>query len=63
MDNLTRRGFIGAAAAAAPLAAQGPTALLPRPATEFAFNMVGGKPIMLSSYKGKITLVSFLVST
>ena len=52
---------MGAAAAAAPLAAQTP--VIPRPAGEFAFNMVGGKQIMLSSYKGKITVVSFLIST
>ena len=60
MGTVTRRGFIGAAAAV-PLAAQNP--VLPRPAAEFAFKMPGGKPAMLSSLKGKLTLVAFLVST
>ena len=61
MANITRRGFVGAAAAVAPLVAQAP--VVPRPAGEFAFNMVGGKQTMLSSLKGKTTLVAFLIST
>jgi thiol-disulfide isomerase/thioredoxin len=40
-----------------------PPPRVPRPATEFVVEMLDGKPILLSSMKGKVCLVEFLLTT
>ena len=35
----------------------------PRPAPELSINMPGAKPILLSQYKGKVTVIEFLATT
>jgi peroxiredoxin len=36
---------------------------LPRPSPDFAINTLGGKPILLSEYKGKVCVVAFILTT
>jgi thiol-disulfide isomerase/thioredoxin len=50
-----------AALALSSVALMGQTA--PRRAPEFSINMPGAKPILLSQYRGKVTLVEFLSTT
>jgi peroxiredoxin len=36
---------------------------LPRPSPDFAINTLGGKPILLSEYKGKVCVMAFILTT
>lgn len=69
MNRRTALSMLAAPAAAeflsTPLEAQfkEPPARVPRPATEFVVEMVDGKQILLSSLKGKVCLVEFLLTT
>ena len=37
--------------------------VIPRPAPDFAINLVGGQQIQLSQYKGKVVVLAFILTT
>lgn len=45
------------------LAQTGSKARVPRPSPEFVVQMVGGKSVLISQYKGKVVCVEFLLTT
>lgn len=45
------------------LAAAAAAAEVPRRAPEFAFELPGGKPVLLSQYRGKVVLIELLYTT
>ncbi len=61
---MTRRSALSLLAAPAFAAdTSGPKARVPRPSPELAIEMVDGKTMLLSQFKGKVVLVEFLLTT
>jgi thiol-disulfide isomerase/thioredoxin len=56
---MTRRTMLGTIAGAAAVAA----ATVPRPAGEFGFELPGGKPALISQWRGKAVMLAFFSTT
>ena len=60
---MTRRMFGALLSSAAPLAAQGSTTGLPRPAGEIDVTLPNGQVLRPSNFKGKVLALPFILTT